>query len=97
MSVLIFSTEQTDETNLNLLSDDRPTVGKVELQDLKKNLDEMGPAIDGVVDAVKSAAAAKGLSEITLAIGINAKGKVGFLGTGSEVGGTATLTLKFSV
>ena len=28
---------------------------------------------------------------------INAKGAVGFLGTGAEAGGSATLTLKFSV
>jgi hypothetical protein len=42
-----------------------------------------------------SAAGQYGLGEVEVAVGINGKGQVGFLGTGAEVGGTATLTLKF--
>ena len=31
----------------------------------------------------------------TIAVSINGKGQVGFLGTGGELGGSATLTLSF--
>ena len=36
-----------------------------------------------------------GLKSVSVAVGINGKGQVGFLGTGVEVGGSATLTLLF--
>ena len=35
------------------------------------------------------------LKSFEVAVGVNAKGEVGFLGTGVEVGADATLTLKF--
>jgi hypothetical protein len=46
---------------------------------------------------VKEAAVALGLQEVSVSLGINAKGKIGFLGTGSELGGEASLTLKFKI
>jgi hypothetical protein len=35
------------------------------------------------------------LKSVSVAIGINGKGQFGFLGTGAEIGGSATLTLNF--
>jgi len=35
------------------------------------------------------------LKTVEVAVGINGKGQVGFLGVGGELGGTATLTLTF--
>lgn len=92
--VLIFSTDST--TDLNLMGGDGKA-GTVSLSELENNIAEMSPAINGVVEKLKATAAATGLTEVSLAIGINAKGKVGFLGTGAEMGGNATITLKFKV
>ena len=64
---------------------------------LRASVDEVAPAITAIVDNMKEKAKAKGLTEITLALGINGKGTVGFLGTGAEIGGSATITLKFSL
>ena len=36
-------------------------------------------------------------AEVTVALGVNATGKIGFLGTGAQMGGTASLTLTFKV
>jgi hypothetical protein len=35
------------------------------------------------------------LTVVTVAVGIDATGKIGILGTGAEAGGEATLTLTF--
>lgn len=35
------------------------------------------------------------LEEITLSVQVNAKGELGILGTGGELGGTGGITLKF--
>ena len=71
--------------------------GLVKLTELEQNLEDMGPAINSVMGSLKKTATEKGLTEVTISLGINAKGKVGFLGTGAEIGGTATLSLKYAV
>jgi hypothetical protein len=53
--------------------------------------------LEGIIESLKATAKDSGLTEVTVAVGLNAKGAVGFLGTGAEAGGSATLTLKFSV
>jgi hypothetical protein len=36
------------------------------------------------------------LKELEVAVGVDGKGRVGFLGTGIDVGAQATITLKFN-
>ena len=44
-----------------------------------------------------SSVGAIGLKEVSIAVTVNGRRPVGSLGTGAEVGGGATLTLKFEV
>jgi hypothetical protein len=62
---------------------------------LRASIGELLPGLQAIIEDVKAKAATAGLQEVTVALGVNAKGTVGFLGTGTELGGTATLTLKF--
>jgi hypothetical protein len=55
------------------------------------------PGLGAIIADVKGNAAALGLSEVSVELGVNAKGTVGFLGTGAELGGNSTLTLKFKI
>lgn len=71
--------------------------GVVTVGALRASVKEFMPALGAVMNDVKEAAVALGLEEVSVSLGINAKGAIGFLGTGSELGGEATLTLKFKV
>jgi hypothetical protein len=64
---------------------------------LRLSVREFMPGLGAVMNDVKETAVALGLQEVEVALGINAKGKIGFLGTGSEVGGDASLKLKFKI
>ncbi len=64
---------------------------------LRASVQEFMPALGAVMDDVKKAAIGLGLEEVSVSLGINAKGAIGFLGTGSELGANASLTLKFKV
>ncbi|WP_316226746.1 hypothetical protein [Bradyrhizobium sp. SZCCHNS3052] len=70
---------------------------KVELpvEDLRRSLDEFMASFSEILPAADKPPAGLGLKTISVALGINGKGQVGFLGTGVEVGGSATLTLTF--
>ncbi|MEM8971060.1 MAG: hypothetical protein AAGD43_03240 [Pseudomonadota bacterium] len=93
--VLIFSSDDYDH-ELELMSSNEKA-GAVPLGELQRNIEEFGPAINGVVDKLTEAAKPNGLTTIAIKIGLNAKGKVGFLGNGAEIGGDASITLTFSV
>jgi hypothetical protein len=70
---------------------------KIELpvSELRKNLEEFMKSFEEILPVADKPAAGLGLKTISVALGINGKGQVGFLGTGVEVGGSATLTLTF--
>jgi hypothetical protein len=86
--ILIFSAD-----SFELLDEKRQA--KLHVDDLRKNLDAFMASLKDILPSVDSAGAGFGLKTLTVAVGINGKGQVGFLGTGAEVGGTATLTLTF--
>lgn len=88
--VIVFTGEVTD---FDLLDEKR----KVELPtaDLRKNLDEFMAALKDILPAAENSKTGLGLKTVCVALGINGKGQVGFLETGTEVGGSATLTLTF--
>ena len=71
--------------------------GAVTVAALRENFGSFMPALELIIKDVRTAGAKSGLTEVSIALGIDAKGKVGFLGIGTEAGGNATLTLKFSV
>jgi hypothetical protein len=83
-----------DASNFKLLDEKR----KVELsvEDLRKSLEDFMASFEYIIlPATDKPTKDLGLKSISVALGIDAKGKVGFLGTGAEVGGSATLTLTF--
>jgi|GEM_PF-6252439 len=65
------------------------------VEELRKNLEDFMGSLRDILPAASNTAAGIGLKTVTVAVGINGKGQVGFLGTGVEVGGSATLTLTF--
>jgi hypothetical protein len=68
---------------------------KLPVTELRKNLDAFMLALKDMLPSVDSAGSGFGLKSLSVAVGINGKGQVGFLGTGAEVGGDASLTLTF--
>ena len=66
------------------------------LDDLRRNLDAFTKSLQTLLPAVADAGGGFGLKTVEIAVGIDGKGHVGFLGTGVEVGAQATITLTFS-
>jgi hypothetical protein len=64
--------------------------------ELRKNLEAFTKALESLLPAVQTAGGGFGLTELEVAVGVDGKGRVGFLGTGVDVGAQATITLKFS-
>jgi len=88
--VLVFSGSGND---FDLLDENRQIA--LPVSELRDNLAEFMASLQELLPAADKTAAGLGLKSVTVAVGINGKGKVGFLGTGVEVGGSATLTLTF--
>jgi len=65
------------------------------VEELRKNLESFMSSLEEILSAADKPAAGMGLKGINVAVGINGKGQIGFLGTGAELGGSATLTLNF--
>ena len=90
-TVIIFSKKD----DFDLLGDTgRGTALPVE--ELRKNLKSFTRALQSLLPAVQDAGGGFGLKELEVAVGIDGKGHVGFLGTGVDVGAQATITLKFN-
>src|SRR5262245_59166861 len=83
----------TDGIGLESIDNNR----KVELpvDELRKNLEDFMAAFGDILPAADKPTKGLDLKTVSVALGINGKGQVGFLGTGVEVGGSATLTLTF--
>ncbi|MEP6018885.1 MAG: hypothetical protein ABJ251_10450 [Paracoccaceae bacterium] len=94
--VLIFSSEKTTmNDDYSLMGGE--TVGAVEVEELIGNFAKIQPTVNSLIERAKDASSDGSLQEVTVSLGINAKGAVGFLGTGAEIGGSATLTLKYKI
>ena len=63
---------------------------KLPVDKLRNNLDAFMASLKDILPSVDDAGSGFGLKTLPVAVGINGKGQVGFLGTGAEVGGTAT-------
>lgn len=68
---------------------------RLPVNEVRKNLEAFMASLKDMLPSVEQAGPGFGLKKLTVAVGINGKGQVGFLGTGAEVGGNATLTLSF--
>jgi hypothetical protein len=60
-----------------------------------RNLREFMDSLNEMMPDLAPGTAQYPLDKITVAVGINGTGKVGFLGTGAKAGASATLTLEF--
>jgi hypothetical protein len=87
--VLIF----TGKGEANLLDEKRKVA--LPISELRKNLDDFVASLEEILPAAEKSASGIKLKSVSVAVGVNGKGQVGFLGTGAEVGGSATLTLNF--
>ena len=112
-SILILTgAEEVSDTQPELLRGGRgPDFAEIPLDTLKENLRrfmdsirEILPSttheIPGDTPGAPNAAQEQGsyrLRSFNVAVAINGKGQVGFLGTGVEVGASATLTLTFAL
>ena len=66
------------------------------VDELRKNLDAFTKSLHTLLPVVADAGGGFGLKTVEVAVGIDGKGHVGFLGTGVEVGAQATIKLTFS-
>ena len=92
-SVLIFAGEDQSAAEFELLDEHRKSY--LPVGQIKANLREFMQSLAEILPTVETASGGYGLESFTVAVGINGKGQVGFLGTGGELGGNATLTLTF--
>jgi hypothetical protein len=69
---------------------------KLPVDELRKNLEAFISSLKTLLPSVTDAGGGFGLKSAEIAVGIDGKGHVGFLGTGVEVGAQATITLTFS-
>jgi hypothetical protein len=94
--VVIFSSEtkRTPSSKGADLLGDTPG-GVVTVGTLRKSVAELMPGLGAIIEDLKGKAGALGLKEVSVALSVNAKGTVGFLGTGTEIGGTASMRLQF--
>jgi hypothetical protein len=67
----------------------------VSVDTIRKNLEAFGSALREMIPDMAASAGGFTLKAFEVAVGVDGKGQVGFLGTGAEAGANATLTLKF--
>ena len=66
------------------------------VEELRRNLEAFTKALQSLIPAAESVGRGLVLKELEVAVGVDGKGRVGFLGTGVDVGAQATITLKFN-
>jgi hypothetical protein len=89
-TVLVFSKA---DGSFDLLDEKQKVI--LPVSELRKNLEDFMGSLQDILPVANKPTAGMGLKSLSVAVGINGKGQVGFLGTGVEVGGSATLTLTF--
>ena len=68
----------------------------VSVDDLKQQVRSIAAKLNDLADASQATQTGFSLTQFSVALGIQAGGQVGLLGTGVDLRGTATLTLTFS-
>ncbi len=88
--VLVFSGTNSD---FDLLDEKHKVV--LPVSELRKNLHDFIASLHEILPVADKPADGIRLRSVSVAVGVNGKGQFGFLGTGVEIGGSATLTLNF--
>lgn len=91
-TVLLFN---GSANGFDLLDDKRQV--RLRVEDLRSSMAELLDNLADIVPAEPEKPGGIKLKTVTVAVGISGKGQVGLLGTGVEVGGSATFTLTFDV
>jgi hypothetical protein len=94
--VIVFANADVKAAQKGLLDSQRGVVSsQLPIATIKNNLDNFLASLNQMLPDADSPKKGYGLDGFEVAVSIDAKGQVGFLGTGAEVGGSATLTLSF--
>jgi hypothetical protein len=94
--VIVFAKADVKGVTKGILADKKGLVSSaLPIDTIKNNLDNFLASLNEMLPSVDKAKQGYGLDSFEVAVSIDAKGQVGFLGTGAEVGGSATLTLTF--
>ena len=72
----------------------KPSVLKAQLQQMKGVVDDV--FTEDAQNTTSETRNGLQLEEITLSVQVNAKGELGILGSGGELGGSGGITLKFA-
>jgi len=91
-TVIIFSKGDT----FALLDKNAARGTSLPVDELRQNLDAFIGSLKTLLPAAAEAGGGFALKSAEIAVGIDGKGHVGFLGTGVEVGAQATIKLTFS-
>jgi hypothetical protein len=96
-SVIVFARGDVDAMREGFLDDQKRKLLSFSLptDTVKKNLQEFMASLHEILPQSATTHEGYGIDSFDVAVSINGKGQVGFLGTGGELGGSATLTLKF--
>jgi hypothetical protein len=95
-NIVVFASGDVGEAAPGFLNNEKRLLSfSLPVDTVKKNLREFLGALDEMLPTVDQGQRGYGLDSFTVAVSINGKGQVGFLGTGGELGGAATLTLSF--
>jgi hypothetical protein len=95
--VVIFATgDLPDAKGKGMLGGEKKLLSyTLSTETIKKNLQSFLASLDEILPTADQKRHGYGLDTCQVAVSINGKGQVGFLGTGGELGGSATLTLSF--
>ena len=91
-TVIVFSKGDA----FNLLDESAARGNALPVEELRKNLDAFISSLKTLLPAAADAGGGFTLKSAEIAVGIDGKGHVGFLGTGVEIGAQATVKLTFS-
>jgi hypothetical protein len=91
--LLIFAGVKTG-TGFKLLNE--APASKLSPKLVEDNLKKFVASVGALLPNLAPGPAGFRIDEYTVAVGIDGKGSVGFLGTGAELGASATLTIKFA-
>ena len=92
-TVVVFGAGVKEEGKVHLRGDSAEI--DVPIATIKKNLDSFVDALSELVPHAQGDGSGFHLESFDVAVGVDGRGRVGFLGTGAEVGANASLTLRF--
>jgi hypothetical protein len=94
--VIVFARGDVGDAQAGFLATEKKLLSfTLPVDTVKKNLEEFLASLDQILPGAAEKKQGFGVDTFQVAVSINGKGQIGFLGTGGELGGSATLTLTF--